>query len=242
MSHKFIKNESKYISRISYLTPKSENYLKSIRARSDKTELEDFTSYYNDLLDESEKNQEASERSITSRKRLIRIDDLNSDDLLNVSIRVFQKKPENRSNKDLKLLEKCLENVEFFQKYEKNILEQVCKYMTHYHLEKGKVLFETGTIGTTFYIILKGMVEIWIVSKKEVDEINNDGTITKNIQEVSIFLKNLKQGQAFGELALIDKKPRSATIMTKDNCDFGVIDKETFEKIISNFLIECFEN
>ena len=241
MSHKFIKNETKYVFRIPYLTPKSENYLKSIRARSDKSELEDFTSYYNDLLDESEKNQEASERSISLRKRLITIEDLNSDDLLTVSIRVFQKKPENRSNRDLKLLEKCLENVEFFQKYEKNILEQVCKYMTHYHLEKGNMLFEAGTIGTTFYIILKGSVEIWILSKKEVEEVNNDGTITKKIQEVSIFLKNLKQGQAFGELALIDKKPRSATIITRDHCDFGVIDKETFEKIISTCLL-IFEN
>lgn len=235
MSYKFIKNETKYASRIPYLTPKTKTYLKSVRSRRDKTELEDFTSYYNDLVDESEKNQEGSERYLPSRKRLITIEDLNSDDLLNLSIRIFQKKPENRSYRDLKLLEKCLENVDFFQKYEKNILEQVCKYMTHYHLEKGNVLFEVGTIGTTFYIILKGTVEIWISSTKEVEELNNDGTITKQIQEVKILLKNLTQGQAFGELALIDKKPRSATIITKDDCDFGVIDKETFEKIISKF-------
>jgi Cyclic nucleotide-binding domain len=235
MSHNFPKNSNKFLCKTHYLVPHSTKTFKSVRIKRDKNELEDFSAYYNDLIDEMEKNSESSERCIPSRKRLLTIDDLNSDEVLNCSIKIFQKKPENRTFRDLKFSERCLENVEFFQKYEKNILEQVCKYMTHFHLEKGKILFETGTIGTTFYIILKGSVEIWIPSPKEVEEINCDGTITKKIQTVFLFLKNLNHGQAFGELALIEKKPRSATIITKDDCDFGVIDKESFERILSIF-------
>ncbi len=40
-------------------------------------------------------------------------------------------------------------------------------------------------------------------------------------------------GDSFGELALLNEKPRSATIICTENCLFGVIDKNNFKQILS---------
>lgn len=60
--------------------------------------------------------------------------------------------------------------------------------------EKGEVIFHEGDIGDTMYIIQSGAVEI---SKSQ----NNNKAV----------LALLEQGNFFGEMALIDKHPRTAT-------------------------------
>jgi len=42
----------------------------------------------------------------------------------------------------------------------------------------------------------------------------------------------LTQGQSFGELALLNQKPRSATMLCTTDCDFAVIDKQSYDKVI----------
>ena len=37
-----------------------------------------------------------------------------------------------------------------------------------------------------------------------------------------------KDGKSFGELALITSKPRAATIVCKQDCDFAVLDKQDY--------------
>jgi len=127
---------------------------------------------------------------------------------------------------------KSSENVEFFQKYDLEAQEQICKYLSYHSLKKGETLFEIGSIGTTFYIILKGSVGIWVNIPKQIEE----GT-KKEIKTIFVLteVKALSGGASFGELALIDKKPRAATIICKENCHFGVLDKNSFERILSFF-------
>ena len=46
-------------------------------------------------------------------------------------------------------------------------------------------------------------------------------------------MKELGAGVSFGEMALIDNKPRAASIMCKQVCDFAVLDKLYYVKILS---------
>mmetsp|Transcript_29513 Transcript_29513/g.26911 ORF Transcript_29513/g.26911 Transcript_29513/m.26911 type:complete len:136 (-) Transcript_29513:1941-2348(-) len=48
------------------------------------------------------------------------------------------------------------------------------------------------------------------------------------MQEVRV----LPAGSGFGELALMDSRPRAATIYCKEDCQFAVLDKEPFLKIL----------
>lgn len=44
----------------------------------------------------------------------------------------------------------------------------------------------------------------------------------------------LKQGQSFGELALIKDQPRAASILCREDCDFMVLNKENYDNIIGD--------
>lgn len=46
-------------------------------------------------------------------------------------------------------------------------------------------------------------------------------------------IKTLNAGASFGELALMEKKPRAATIICETDCDFAVLEKDYFNWILS---------
>ena len=46
-------------------------------------------------------------------------------------------------------------------------------------------------------------------------------------------IKSLEAGYSFGELALMEKRPRAATIICEEQCDFGVLEKKYFNQILS---------
>ena len=47
-----------------------------------------------------------------------------------------------------------------------------------------------------------------------------------------IAVKTLKYGDSFGELALINDAPRSATITALSECELAVLNRTDYEKII----------
>jgi len=59
-------------------------------------------------------------------------------------------------------------------------------------------------------------------------------------RNVMTEVRVLEIGNSFGELALIENKPRAATIKCKENCHFAVLDKQFFVHILSNELIKGF--
>ncbi len=60
----------------------------------------------------------------------------------------------------------------------------------------GNIVITEGTLGDTLYIISEGSVEV-----------------VKNLDEPGeIILDNLKKGEIFGEMSIIESVPRSATV------------------------------
>lgn len=57
-----------------------------------------------------------------------------------------------------------------------------------------------------------------------------DNTVPDNL--VLTEVKILRAGTTFGELALISKKPRAATIICKEDCNLGVLEKKDFNSIL----------
>jgi CRP-like cAMP-binding protein len=46
---------------------------------------------------------------------------------------------------------------------------------------------------------------------------------------------SLKDGDFFGEIALLSSQPRTASVRTLDYCDMYTIDRDTFEKVLSHY-------
>jgi CRP/FNR family transcriptional regulator, cyclic AMP receptor protein len=75
----------------------------------------------------------------------------------------------------------------------------------------GQTVVEVGTVGATMYVVLDGELEIHAGGQQSV---GGPGTI-------------------FGEMALIDDAPRSATVIAKTECKLLELDRRRFESLIS---------
>jgi len=81
--------------------------------------------------------------------------------------------------------------------------------------KKGDVLFREGEPGREMYVIQAGRVNI-----------------TKKVRETEKILATLGAGEFFGEMAILNNKPRSAGAAMADDGKLLVIDPKTFEAMI----------
>jgi len=77
---------------------------------------------------------------------------------------------------------------------------------------EGRIVFNEGDTGKAMYVIIDGEVEI----------------VKRTSLETSKTLINLKKGDIFGEMALIDALPRSATAVVKKAGTLLVMDEALF--------------
>lgn len=81
---------------------------------------------------------------------------------------------------------------------------------------KNCMIFGEGQKGSELYIIQKGTVKI-----------------TKIVDNKEIILAILKQGDMFGEMALLEDKPRSAGAISNEEAQLMVISRSNFKKMVS---------
>ena len=79
----------------------------------------------------------------------------------------------------------------------------------------GTVLFSEGDKGEEMFIIQSGKVKI-----------------SKKIRGVEKTLATLEKGEFFGEMSILNDKPRSASAETIEDCDMLVIDRKTFDAML----------
>lgn len=78
------------------------------------------------------------------------------------------------------------------------------------------VVFQEGDLGEVLYIILSGRVKVLLTGK--------DG------QE--FILSFLGPGNFFGEMAILDSAPRSATVITVETCDFFLLGQKELSELL----------
>ncbi len=80
--------------------------------------------------------------------------------------------------------------------------------------EKGELILEEGTSGNEAYIIHSGKVEIF-----------------RTIEEKKVVLATVGEDQIFGEMSMIDDRPRSASVIALMNTEVTVIEREEFNEL-----------
>jgi len=85
----------------------------------------------------------------------------------------------------------------------------------------GETIIKQGDEAETFYIIEKGTCEVKIKD-----------TFSSQHTNEEVKLTELDRGQYFGELALIYKKPRAATVAAKTDVSCAVLDIGAFERLL----------
>lgn len=85
-------------------------------------------------------------------------------------------------------------------------------------IKKGKVIFKEGDAGDCMYDLLLGKVGVYT------------GFGTDNQKEMAI----LETGAFFGEMALVDKMPRSATVVALEDCEVEAITEESLNSYLKD--------
>ena len=85
------------------------------------------------------------------------------------------------------------------------------------HHPKNSIIINEGDDTSSFYIILKGRVRVYLTD-------DNGKEVVLNIQG---------EGEYLGEVALLDESPRSASVLTLEDSQFGVLNRQSFIECIS---------
>jgi len=104
-------------------------------------------------------------------------------------------------------------NLPIFSSFNVDELSIFAKHMSFVHLQRGEHLFIEGDQGTFMGFVVNGILEV----QKKADNGEN------------ITLARLTKGSSIGEMALIDKSPRSATVLARQATTVVTLTERGFE-------------
>jgi CRP/FNR family cyclic AMP-dependent transcriptional regulator len=109
-----------------------------------------------------------------------------------------------------------LSQVYLFRELTPGEMERVLTISKEKKVKKNEIIFREGDIGDAFYLIVTGSVRI--------------STMVPGVGEEALTI--LKEGEYFGEMALIDDAPRSASAIANDDTMLFCIGKDDFRKLL----------
>ncbi|WP_255603371.1 PP2C family protein-serine/threonine phosphatase [Oscillochloris sp. ZM17-4] len=115
------------------------------------------------------------------------------------------------------MLHDLLRAVPWFEHLDAALLGQMAASMGQRRLDAGEVLFHQGDTGYDCFVILSGSLEVLTF-----------------VNEVEHQLEVYAAGQIIGEMALIDRSPRSATIRAVEPSHLVVITESDFKTLIGS--------
>jgi signal transduction histidine kinase len=119
--------------------------------------------------------------------------------------------------KKLPVSPEVLRKFSFFASFSTDQLEEIAETAPQFSVKANKVVFRQGEHSETMYLILKGAVKV------EREDLQNE----------TISVGGFAENQVFGELAMLSKEPRQATVTTLVDSEFLAIDRAMMLDIIS---------
>lgn len=116
---------------------------------------------------------------------------------------------------ELVRVEKMLNTIPFMKSVTRAEIQELAYQLTRRTYKKDEVIIKQGEPGTLFYLISKGSVRV--IKEKFFKKIT---------------LAELGPGSFFGEMALIDDFPRTATVIGNDVGEMYTLSHEAFEGVL----------
>ncbi len=105
-----------------------------------------------------------------------------------------------------------LKSVDMFEGASEQVLADVAAILEETRVARGETIFRKGDLGDSLYVIVEGKVRVF------------DGDATVGI---------LGERDIFGELALLDPEPRSASIEALEDTQLFRLDREAFSELMA---------
>ncbi|KAM4626685.1 rap guanine nucleotide exchange factor 4 isoform 8-T8 [Discoglossus pictus] len=135
-------------------------------------------------------------------------------------IACLDKRPLERSGEDVDIIFARLKGVKAFERFHPNLLQQICFCGYYESLEKGVTLYRQGDIGTSWYAVLTGSLDVKVTET--------------NSHQDAVVICTLGVGTAFGE-SILDNTPRHATIVTREFSELLRIEQKDFKALWEKF-------
>ncbi len=100
-----------------------------------------------------------------------------------------------------------------FDNFNVTELSNLARYMSYIHLQQGEYLFTEGDLGTFMGFVVTGVLEVYKQTETGED----------------IILARLARGSSIGEMAIMDKAPRSATVIAKQPTTLLTLTEQNFD-------------
>ena len=108
--------------------------------------------------------------------------------------------------------EELLRKVDLFKDGDVLFLSQVIMALRPKQAAQGEMIIKKGTVGDEMYLLVRG----------EVEALDDAGNV----------IRTLKEGAAFGEIAILTSKPRAANVRCRTACDLFILEKTPFLRIL----------
>ena len=109
-----------------------------------------------------------------------------------------------------------LSNIQMFDSISGKELYLIASYMQVLHAAQGKVVFSEGEIGDYICFIVSGDLNIY----------------KKTEQDKQLLISKIGKGRVLGEMNIIDRFPRSATVIAQTRTTLLTLSHEHFEQIL----------
>lgn len=109
-----------------------------------------------------------------------------------------------------------LEKVAIFASLSSDEIEKIVAYTTRRKYAKNTVIVTEGDTNQSLYVIVSGRAKVFVT--------DSEGR--------EMILRLLGPGESFGELALLDDAPRSASVMTTEPTELLILSRPDFERCV----------
>lgn len=114
------------------------------------------------------------------------------------------------------LKKEVIEKIDLFKNQDDSFLREVAYHLKPLVVTPGDYVFHEGQEGHNMYFVVSGELEVLVGKNEE-------------------FVSELKAGDFFGEIALFENKPRTATIKATTYCDLYTLSKSRFEYVVAKY-------
>ncbi|MCX8125114.1 MAG: cyclic nucleotide-binding domain-containing protein [Spirochaetes bacterium] len=119
--------------------------------------------------------------------------------------------------KDNETVIRKLHKLSLFKGLDLQVIKDIANLCNYKKIKKGKIIIKEGDFGDELYIIVNGEIEI----QKRTLQNEPYTVVAMNAFENPLYV---------GELAMIDRDKRSATVVAKSDCDCLVLKRNNFIK------------
>ena len=99
-----------------------------------------------------------------------------------------------------------------FQELGRDVHERIAAYATTRHVARGATIFMKGDAGASLFAVCSGTVEVLVPSAEGKNAVMN----------------LIHEGEIFGEIALLDGRPRTADALALTDCTLMVLERRDF--------------